>query len=321
MKNHLKIQSSKAFTLIGLVMIIAVSAFLALLLVPMLTRARQVSGTSVCANNLKQLGLGINAYADGNKQLFPPAGLEAQNPVNGGPHSWDSLINKYIGGSLSTNQLIAGWEPLVSTNGSGTAPKIIACPADTVPRPQGSSGGSSLSSARRSYSMNDAQLNVTSLQCQAPSYPTLPTPVDGIGVLWQEQTQNPTTGAGIDFHAPGYPTRVIRDAAGTILLCEHPDGDNAAGSAWMSTCLGPTNTSSGLNSGAAYQLDPNDPWNNGVMTYQAHGNKFNYLFHDNHVSGLTWQQTLSSQLPLPTRVLNLSMSGLEQGMWTIKAGD
>ncbi len=319
MKNHLKIQSPRAFTLIGLVMVVAVSAVLAGMLLLMLTGARQRSQTSVCANNLKQLGLGINAYADGNKQLFPPAALEAQSPMDGGPHSWDSLINHYVGGNLDSFQQIAGWEP-TRNFGHGVAPKIIACPADGAPMIFGPNDPTS----RRSYSMNHTGLSagysggcLTYPSCQPPCYPTLPTPKDGIGVYWQEQTQDNTgaTSNGIDFHAPGYPTKIIQDAAGTILLCEHPDSDNAAGNAWQSTCIGPTNKNAGIDSGAAYQLDPNDSWNTGATIYQTHGYKFNYLFHDNHVAGLTWQQTLG------TGTIAQALAGTMKGMWTIKAGD
>jgi prepilin-type processing-associated H-X9-DG protein len=325
MKHNLKIQSRKpvpaggktppkAFTLTGLVVVIAVSALLAAMLLLMLAQSRQVSQTSVCANNLKQLGLGINIYADDHNQLYPPGCLESEDTsvYGGGPDSWDSMINHYIGGNLTTNQLTDGSQL------EDQAPKVIACPADTAPFPPpnedwtGGLGDGPTGYARRSYCMNDSSAGAGDggLLCTPPNYPTLPTPTDGIGIYWEY-------GSGIlDLNPPGYPTRIIQDAAGTILLCEHPYGDNAAGNAWESTCIGPTNNSpQGSTDIYSWQLDPGDVWSHGVATYQAHGNKFNYLFHDNHVSGLAWQQTLG------TGTTKQALAGIMKGMWTIKAGD
>jgi prepilin-type processing-associated H-X9-DG protein len=322
MKHNLKIQSRKsylaggktppkAFTLIGLVMVVAISALLAAMLLLMLTQSRQVSQTSVCANNLKQLGLGINIYADNNKQLYPPAALENEEG-GGGPDTWDTLINHYIGGTLPFTN--TGGPNLTSGNQFlAFAPKVIACPADNVPLPvdgtwTGDAGSGPNGTARRSYSMNDSGLGSGGVSCTPPNYPPLPTPKDGIGVLWQYFP------GILDLNPPGYPTRIIQDAAGTILLCEHPYGDNAAGNAWQSTCIGPTNAATGIDQ-YSWQLDPGDPWNNGSGVYQSHGNKFNYLFHDNHVSALTWQQTLG------TGSIANAMMGKMKGMWTIQAGD
>jgi prepilin-type N-terminal cleavage/methylation domain-containing protein len=314
-----------AFTLIELLVVIAIIAILASMLLPALTRAKQEAQKTQCLNGEKQLGLGINLFADDHRQYYPPAALECYNipPGSGGPESWDSIIDRYIGGTLDGYQLTQGGEPLVS-QGHGAAPKIIVCPADTAPLPSvgtwlGSAGPDG--TARRSYSMIDpfgAGPSQSAAGCTAypnclqPScYPPLPTPKNGIGAYWQ----TPITNA--DWDVPGYPTRIIQDPSGTILLCEHPYGDNAAGCGWEADCEGPTNNSPPNTTDIySFQLDPGDLWNNGGMVYKAHGNKFLYLFHDNHVSSLSWQQTLG------TGTIAQAVGAAKMaGMWTVKAGD
>ncbi len=313
MKSNVKIQTPKAFTLIGLVMVVAVSAVLAGMLLLMLTGARQRSQISVCANNLKQLGLGINAYADDHKQAYPPACLTPATESTQQP--WDSLINRYIGGTATAQQLCSGSLP------PAVSPKVLACPADTLP--QDGWGAFLGHIGRRSYAMvaNDGFNSVVT--CNPPNYP-LPPVKNGIGVIWMGGTWVDWTGA--PWNVPGYPTRVIADPAGTLMLVELADYENYAGNSWPAFCVGPyCDGTSGGGTGTDvnnYQLDAtyvpsptSGTQNHGFQVYKAHGNKFQYLFHDNHVQSLTYLQTLGTGTPAQAAKLNLA------GMWTIKAGD
>jgi len=63
---------TKFFTLLELLIVIAIIALLASLLLPVLKNARRSAHTITCANNFQQLGKAILMYADDNGEFLPP---------------------------------------------------------------------------------------------------------------------------------------------------------------------------------------------------------------------------------------------------------
>lgn len=65
---------SKGFTLVELMIVIAIISILATIIIPKMSQARDRSKLAACKSNLRHLGVAAEMYANDNGHLYPPSG-------------------------------------------------------------------------------------------------------------------------------------------------------------------------------------------------------------------------------------------------------
>jgi prepilin-type N-terminal cleavage/methylation domain-containing protein len=75
----------RAFTLIELLIVIAIIAVLAAILFPVFAQAREQARKTTCASNMKQIATGTLLYAQDYDELFPGSSADAQFASKSGP--------------------------------------------------------------------------------------------------------------------------------------------------------------------------------------------------------------------------------------------
>jgi len=106
----------RGFTLIELLVVLAIISVLLSILIPSLRRVKVRAFRTGCMHNLKQIGLGMNLYLDGNDNLWPCA----EDPVSTNPsywlwmgRGWRAFVKPYLGDSIDVNN-----------------PSVLLCPED-----------------------------------------------------------------------------------------------------------------------------------------------------------------------------------------------
>jgi len=112
----------RAFTLVELLLVIAIIGILAALLLPALSRAKEKAQRTSCLNNLKQIMVATHLYADENAGHLPFPNSANSDPLGPG-WLYSGTNNLTLPQTVHTGQL---WEFL-------KLEKIYLCPVDHSP--------------------------------------------------------------------------------------------------------------------------------------------------------------------------------------------
>ena len=259
---------------------IGIIAVLVALLLPALQKARVIAERLQCANNLRQIGLAIHAYAGEQQGVLPYAAFQIGV---GGLHrdawvvSWDDLINKQLGGDLT--------EPEKEAAFAYRGNRTLVCPSDPI-LPIFSEPGVQ----RRSYS-------ITRSRFIRPD--AFGREFAGVASQWSVDAAH--------LYRPSSRNRLklsqVRRSADTLMIVENPDRWNAQGfdmRAWIDE--------------AAEQAPSTHYTDDPLTAVEArktfHGVYWNYLFVDGHVASMMLVDTLTAPLPG-----DLAQAPI-QGIWT-----
>jgi prepilin-type N-terminal cleavage/methylation domain-containing protein len=185
---------TRGFTLVELLAVIAISALLAALLLPTLSKARGRAEGIACLNNTRQLGLAWQLYADDHDGLLPYNLV--MNEFSGRTNiNWVNNVMTWDLNSDNTNTATITGASL-GPYASGVT-SIYHCPSDRTLSAQQRAAG--LDHRIRSYSMNAMVGNV------------------GASLI-----------NGVNTNNPGYRqffkiTQIPRPAEIFVFLDEHPD--------------------------------------------------------------------------------------------------
>lgn len=121
-------RNAEAFTLVELLIVIAIIGLLIGLLLPAVQAAREAARRSQCQSNLRQIGIALQDY-HGVHKVFPP-GARLPNSPNLAGASWRVLLLPFVEESaLAEETALSPDGGLTNTIGSNREISIYVCPS------------------------------------------------------------------------------------------------------------------------------------------------------------------------------------------------
>jgi prepilin-type N-terminal cleavage/methylation domain-containing protein/prepilin-type processing-associated H-X9-DG protein len=131
------------FTLIELLVVIAIIAVLAAILFPVFAKAREKARQTACMNNVRQIALSINIYAQDNDEILPASdtvwgGIKVDKGVLQCPTAGTKIANAYGFNDTVSDKAIGAYDdptsvPLVADCGNTTT-NLLKSGADVAKR-------------------------------------------------------------------------------------------------------------------------------------------------------------------------------------------
>ena len=123
-------KSRRGFTLVELLVVIAIIGILVALLLPAVQAAREAARRLQCANNFKQIGLGLHNYLDAHGR-FPPSRVRWGSSPNRVTHGWCILTMPFmeLGNIHDDYDFNVAWHDVKNEAISQTAVEVFVCPS------------------------------------------------------------------------------------------------------------------------------------------------------------------------------------------------
>jgi prepilin-type N-terminal cleavage/methylation domain-containing protein len=272
----------RAFTLVEILVVIAIIGMLVALLLPAVQAAREAARRAQCANNLKQLGVALTSYHDSQRTF--PSGYISGFDVNGndtGPGwGWAAMLLPQIeqGTLYATINFKLPIEDPSNTARLQAIPTLL-CPSDEV-------------EPSWRAETRDAGGNPTAVICNvAPAnyvamFGTSDPGVDGDGMFFRNSrvALNDITDGSSNTIALGERSHLLGEAAwagsvtSTLLYPDPSEGE--IGKARLESAPGMILGHVGLGNG------PNSPNSEVNQFYSLHGAGVDFVFADGHVKFL-----------------------------------